>query len=123
MALAAPVVAGTRETAAARPFLPLETANALRQEHRLLLPRIDSLRELADSMYEIPSSDIASHLDAARQTIRDVRDRERRDGQRVYTGIAATMQGEDPLAAMSRTHQEIFHLARSFERARWKISW
>jgi hypothetical protein len=34
----------------------------------------------------------------------------------VYRTIAATLGGDDPLAAMSRTHQEIFHLARVFER-------
>jgi hypothetical protein len=38
------------------------------------------------------------------------------DEQQVYRSLAATLGGDDPLAAMSRTHQEIFHLARVFER-------
>ena len=100
----------------ARPSLPFETANALRQEHRELLPRIDSLRELADSMHELPSSEVGSQLATARGTVRELLAHERADERQVYTGIAATMQGDDPLAAMSRTHQEIFHLAHAFER-------
>ncbi len=100
----------------ARPSLPFETANALRQEHRELLPRIDSLRELADSMHELPSSEVGSQLATARGTMRELLAHERADERQVYTGIAATMQGDDPLAAMSRTHQEIFHLAHAFER-------
>ena len=100
----------------ARPSLPFETANALRQEHRELLPRIDSLRELADSMHEMPSSEVGSQLATARGTVRELLAHERADERQVYTGIAATMQGDDPLAAMSRTHQEIFHLAHAFER-------
>ena len=100
----------------ARPSLALETANALRQEHRVLLPRIDSLRELADTLREIPDADIAAQLSAARDTVRELLAHEQADERQVYTGIAATMQGDDPLAAMSRTHQEIFHLARAFER-------
>ena len=100
----------------ARPSLPFETANALRQEHRELLPRIDSLRELADTMHEMPSSEVGSQLATARGTVRELLAHERADERQVYTGIAATMQGDDPLAAMSRTHQEIFHLAHAFER-------
>ena len=42
---------------------------------------------------------------------------ERNDERQVYTGIVDRLGGDDPLAAMSRTHQEIFHLARTFERA------
>jgi hypothetical protein len=38
------------------------------------------------------------------------------DEHQVYKTIASTLGGDDPLGAMSRTHQEIFHLAQVFER-------
>ena len=34
------------------------------------------------------------------------------DEEEIYPTIAAQLRGEDPLGALSRTHQEIFHLAR-----------
>lgn len=100
----------------ARPSLPLEQATVLRQQHRLLLPLIDSLREFADSMHELSEARLNQRLAAVREVVADLLAHERADEQHVYTGIAATMDGDDPLAAMSRTHQEIFHLGRAFER-------
>jgi hypothetical protein len=41
---------------------------------------------------------------------------ERTDETTIYPGVAARLGGEDPLAAMSRTHREIFHLAALLDR-------
>ena len=37
---------------------------------------------------------------------------EQRDDQEVYPGLARLVGGEDPMAAMSTTHREIFRIAR-----------
>jgi hypothetical protein len=41
---------------------------------------------------------------------------EREDEARVYPDVARRLGGIDPLAPMSRTHQEIFHLASLLDR-------
>jgi len=105
-----------------RAQLPAGLASSLRQEHRELLPRIESLGDLADAMGDIPLAEIPARLEEASGVIADVLAHERVDEREVYTEIAATMEGEDPLAAMSRTHQEIFHLARAFERLRGSVA-
>ena len=38
------------------------------------------------------------------------------DESTIYPSVSATIGGDDPLAAMSRTHQEIFHLTGQLER-------
>lgn len=101
---------------AARPQLPADVAATLRREHRVLIPRVDEFRELADSLDELPTPDLRRRLEHIRESLVNIVAHERVDEQQVYKTIAATLGGEDPLAAMSRTHQEIFHLARVFER-------
>ncbi|HRB04737.1 MAG TPA: hemerythrin domain-containing protein, partial [Ilumatobacteraceae bacterium] len=41
---------------------------------------------------------------------------EREDESQIYPGVAERLGGHDPLAPMSRTHQEIFHLASLLDR-------
>ena len=101
---------------AARPQLPADVAASLRSQHRELIPDVDQLRDLADCMDELPSADLRSRLDQIRNALTTILAHERADEHQVYRTIAATLGGDDPLAAMSRTHQEIFHLARVFER-------
>ena len=101
---------------AARPRLSVDVVAALRREHRLLIPSVDEFRELADRLDEIPAADLRRQLDHIRESLVRILAHERMDEQQVYRSLAATLGGDDPLAAMSRTHQEIFHLARVFER-------
>jgi heavy metal translocating P-type ATPase len=105
---------GGRE--AARPQLPMDVVAGLRSEHRELIPRVDEFRDLADCMDEIPAADLRRRLDQIRHSLVTILAHERVDEHQVYRTIAATLGGDDPLAAMSRTHQEIFHLAGVFER-------
>jgi heavy metal translocating P-type ATPase len=105
---------GRRE--GARPTLPSDVTAALRSEHRVLMPRVDEFRELADCLDEIPAADLRGRLEGLRKSLDNVLAHERADEREIYRTIAATLGGEDPLAAMSRTHQEIFHLARVLER-------
>jgi len=99
-----------------RPLLPPEVATALRREHRALMPSVDEFRELADCLDELPVDDLRRRLEEIRRPLGILLAHERADEQQVYRTIAATLGGDDPLAAMSRTHQEIFHLAHVLER-------
>jgi heavy metal translocating P-type ATPase len=101
---------------AAPPRLPIEVAASLRREHRELIPSVDILRDLADGLDEMPVADLRRRLDEVRDSLGKIVAHERADENQVYRTIAATLGGDDPLAAMSRTHQEIFHLAQVFER-------
>jgi heavy metal translocating P-type ATPase len=98
------------------PRLPLEVASSLRQEHRELQPSVEILRDLADGLDEIPPADLRRQLEEVRESLRKIVAHERLDEGQVYRAIAPTLGGDDPLAAMSRTHQEIFHLAQVYER-------
>jgi soluble P-type ATPase len=101
---------------AARPRLPVDVVARLRTEHRELAPRVDEFRELADRLDDIPAPDLRRHLELLRESLAKILAHERADEQQVYKTLAATLGGDDPMAAMSRTHQEIFHLARVLER-------
>ena len=105
---------GRRE--GARPTLPVEVTTTLRREHRLLMPRVDELRELADCLDDLPTADLRRRLGHIEKSLDGILAHERADEQELYRSIATTLGGDDPLAAMSRTHQEIFHLARIFQR-------
>jgi hypothetical protein len=100
----------------ARPTLSGEVATALRREHRVLIPRVDEFRELADSLDELAGPDLCRRLERIKESLVSILAHERADEHEVYRTIATTLGGDDPLAAMSRTHQEIFHLARVLER-------
>jgi heavy metal translocating P-type ATPase len=100
-----------------QPALPPGVAEALRAEHRQLLPKVQRFGDLADVLQELPPEQLCPRLDEANATLAEVLAHERNDERQVYTGIVDRLGGDDPLAAMSRTHQEIFHLARTFERA------
>ena len=89
----------------------------LRQKHGTLLADVDQLKTLADRLDDLSPESLGSSLHAVRDLLQtEILPHERNDEQVLYPAIAAGIRGDDPLAAMSRTHQEIFHLARTFER-------
>ncbi len=100
----------------ARAALPPGVAESLRAEHREMLPKVQTFGDLADVLHELTPERAARRLATAHATLEEILEHERNDERQVYTGIADQLGGDDPLAAMSRTHQEIFHLARTFER-------
>jgi hypothetical protein len=81
---------------------------------RLLL---EDLRVTADRLDQY-SSDAArlAVSDLARRIRSEILPHEHTDEADVYPRIAARIGGDDPLAPMSRTHQEIFHLASMLDR-------
>ena len=100
----------------ARPTLPVEVTATLRSEHRKLIPQVDEFRELADCLEEIPPADLRRRLELLQVSLGNILAHERADEQELFRTIEAALGGDDPLAAMSRTHQEIFHLARVLDR-------
>ena len=98
------------------PALPRETAALLRSEHDRIRPLVDRLRSCADELGEGPGPAVTCALAPLTDTLEQILEHERRDESDVYTAVAAAMPGADPLAAMSRTHQEIFHLGSTLQR-------
>lgn len=96
-----------------RQALPPALAERLYAEHRRLGPGLERLRNLADQLDTLPRLQLRDALlDVQRFVTIDLLEHERLDEAEIYPAIAAQLSGEDPLGAFSRTHQEIFHLAR-----------
>jgi soluble P-type ATPase len=96
-----------------RRIVPPTLAARLHAEHRRLGPALERLRNLADQLDTLPPLQRWEALaDIHRFLSTDLLEHERLDEGEVYPTIAAQLSGEDPLGALSRTHQEIFHLAR-----------
>ena len=78
---------------------------------------LEDLRSVAlhmDSADE--STALASLREVATRISDEVVPHEREDESQIYPGVAERLGGNDPLAPMSRTHQEIFHLASLLDR-------
>jgi soluble P-type ATPase len=99
-----------------RRILSPALAARLHTEHRRLGPALERLRNLADQMDTMTPPPLRDALaDVHHFLTVDLLEHERLDEKEVYPTIAAQLSGEDPLGAFSRTHQEIFHLARLLE--------
>jgi heavy metal translocating P-type ATPase len=112
------LVAGRRARAYERRRRILSPALAVRlhAEHRRLGPALERLRNLADQMDTMAPLQLRAALaDVHHFLTVDLLEHERLDEKEIYPTIAAQLSGEDPLGAFSRTHQEIFHLARLLE--------
>jgi hypothetical protein len=79
-----------------------------------LLDRIDSA---ARAVSGPDPNGARAELEAVASMLRnELLPHEREDESRLYPQLAEVLTGPDPLAAMSRTHREIFHLARLYSR-------
>ncbi|MEP7215299.1 MAG: heavy metal translocating P-type ATPase [Anaerolineaceae bacterium] len=97
--------------------IPRESLAQLRTHHAALLPTVDGLKRAADLLGELEGETMASQLRSVQEDLHTtLLPHEQEDERTLYPQIARGLQGDDPLAAMSRTHQEIFHLARGFDR-------
>ena len=81
---------------------------------RLLLEDLRAVAISLDTADEATA--LASLRDVAARISEEVVPHEREDEATIYPGVAERLGGNDPLAAMSRTHQEIFHLASLLDR-------
>lgn len=97
--------------------IPVESLAQLRAHHAALLAIVDGVRSAADTLGELEGQAVASRLKNVQEDLHTTMlPHEREDERTLYPEIARGLRGDDPLAAMSRTHQEIFHLALSFDR-------
>ncbi|MFO1068575.1 MAG: heavy metal translocating P-type ATPase [Geminicoccaceae bacterium] len=100
-----------------QPVLEGASAHALEAEHKALLPLLDRLRALADRLHRGDGPEAVAELRAVEQELRTtVLPHERSDEAELHPRIATLLGGRDPMAAISRTHREIGHLARRLGR-------
>jgi heavy metal translocating P-type ATPase len=99
------------------PKLPLELSQSLRAEHDRLIPKLDSIRETADALDAItPEQAMRSLQETQTFLVEEILPHEANDENEVYPRMAEILPGDDPLATMSRTHREIFHLIDVLQR-------
>lgn len=85
----------------------------LKAAHVDLGPVMEQIRELADNLPRLPRASMASALAGMNELLtRQLVPHEQHDDTEVYPGLARLVGGEDPMAAMSGTHREIFRIAR-----------
>ncbi len=86
----------------------------LRREHTALLPLLDQIRDFADRLPKLSGGAIAGELAGIIDALDErLLPHERADDLEVYARLAPLLGGEDPLAAMSGAHREIFKMVRS----------
>ncbi len=101
---------------AERKMLPDE-ASRLKEEHRRLMPLIDRVGWLADRVDAMPAAVLRSEILQVNAALRDrILPHESKDDTALYPLLARMLGGDDPMAAMSSTHREIFRLSRVIER-------
>ncbi len=97
--------------------IPASEAAALADEHRELQAILDQIRAVADSLYGPPSPsehEALLQLDAALSE--NIVPHEQHDDQTLYPRVGRLIGGDDPMAAMSRSHREIFSFVRTLHR-------
>lgn len=86
----------------------------LKSEHLALAPVMDQIRDLADRIPKLSGALMASELaDVIDSLDERLLPHEQSDDLDVYPRLAPLLGGEDPLAAMSSAHREIFKMVRS----------
>jgi heavy metal translocating P-type ATPase len=99
------------------PKLPLELSRRLRSEHDRLIPRLDGIRDAADVLDSVPPSDALRILNETESfLVEEILPHEAADEIEIYPRLTEILPGSDPMATMSRTHREIFHLVDSLRR-------
>jgi heavy metal translocating P-type ATPase len=113
-ALRALHVHGPRE---GREALSQAQLGALKKEHDELSPILEQVRSAADRLAILPRDQVAAELSDLNELLRQqLLPHERQDDAQIYPAMACLIGGDDPLAAMSRMHREIHHLARLLSR-------
>ncbi len=113
-ALRALHVHGPRE---GRPALTPAEFAALRTEHEELRPVLEEVRGTADRLEIMPAADIPAEVARLAELLQArLIPHEDRDDAKTYPNVARLIGGDDPMAAMSRSHREIRHLSRLLQR-------
>ena len=86
-------------------------ADKLTADHAALQPVMDRIRALADELPRLPKGALNDALAGMNEMLsRQLLPHERRDDIDVYPDLARLLGGEDPMAAMSGMHREIFRI-------------
>jgi len=89
----------------------------LAEGHGPLRLLLEDLRSVAGDLDSVDDATALESLrDVTARISEEVVPHEREDESTIYPVVAARLGGTDPLAPMSRTHQEIFHLASLLDR-------
>jgi Hemerythrin HHE cation binding domain len=100
-----------------RQKMPTTAATALHLDHERMEPTLDRLQEIADALdYAENANALALILEANDIIARRIVKHERDDESAVYPRVAKYLADHHGLAAMSRAHREIIHLARLLRR-------
>jgi heavy metal translocating P-type ATPase len=101
----------------AAPALSAATGRTLRHDHVTLGRSLDRLRVIADRLDDATPETAAALIAEANGVVQaDVVAHERDDEGNVYPTLAKVLADRHGLAAMSRAHREILHLARLLAR-------
>jgi heavy metal translocating P-type ATPase len=98
------------------------TALALWQGHQEVERNLNRLREIADALDDADAHGAVVLIAEANLLVREVVEHERTDETNIYPGLAKFIGDGSGLAAMSRAHREILHLARLLDRVARDLS-
>ncbi len=115
------LMALTALTGGGQAVIRLEGWNALQagleEEHQALSPLIADVGRMADTCDDLAPAEAATAL---RSLVDELESRllshEWHEESTVYPALAAAIGGQDPMAVMSSSHREIFHLMRLLRR-------
>lgn len=100
-----------------RQRLPEAVAAQLQGQHHALQPLLERLGGLAMQLPQLEPDAQRAALQALEEAlVRDLLPHEHSEEMEVYPEMASLLGGDDPLAALSRSHQEIFRCARRLSR-------
>jgi hypothetical protein len=89
----------------------------LRRDHRIIEENLDRLREIADALDDTTGATALTLVTEANEIVQQVVVQHERDDEiSVYPKLPAQVADAPGLAAMSRAHREIQHLARLLQR-------
>ena len=100
-----------------RASLPASDANALREEHMKLEAGLDRLRDIVGALDSAEPREGAELIREANGIVaKDLVTHERADETKVYPRLRRSLASGYGLAAMSRVHRELLHLAHLLSR-------
>jgi len=100
-----------------RHTLTVSQLQSLRSDHESLALVLDHLTSLADRLATLPPNEAKEAVEQLNVLLQErLLPHERSDDSDVYPLLAQLLGGDDPMAAMSRTHREIFDLGRRLQR-------
>ena len=93
------------------------SSEVLREDHHTLERGLNRLREIADALDDAAAERAVSLVTEANGIVQQaVVEHEREDEAAIYPKLSAQLPDPSGLAAMSRAHREIQHLARLLQR-------